>query len=49
MQDPDGQREDGDKGEEEGGADPVDAGLGNRVVRRRFAGNGSEAQPLGQR
>lgn len=47
MQDPDGQREDGDEGEEEGGADPVDAGLGNRVIGRRFAGNGSETQPLG--
>lgn len=46
VDDPDAEGEDGDKGEEEGGAEPVDCGRGDVVVGGRVADDGGVGEPL---
>lgn len=46
VEDDDGEREDEDKGEEEGRADPVDGALRDGVVLAGFGGDGRKGEPL---
>lgn len=46
VDDPDAHGEDGDEGEEEGGAEPVDCGGGDVVVGGRVADDGGVGEPL---
>lgn len=46
VQHVDGQRRDGDEGEEEGRREPVDVRFGTPVVRGRVLGDGREREPL---
>ena len=46
VQHGDGDGEDGDESQEEGGADPVDGGVGDAVVRGGEVGDGGKGEPL---